>query len=150
MRLAAILLITFFAAVSPAFAVADTDGDGVPDGAGDANGSDAFPDDPTRHADADADGVAEPGDNCPGLANPTQVDTDHDGLGDACDPDIDGDGFANASDALPYDPAEHADADGDGVGDNADPDDDNDGVPDTSDNCRTAANPSQANYDGDT
>jgi hypothetical protein len=42
------------------------------------------------------------------------------------------------------------DADADRLGDESqDPDDDNDGVPDTADNCPLAANPSQANLDGD-
>ncbi|HUF49393.1 MAG TPA: thrombospondin type 3 repeat-containing protein [Longimicrobiales bacterium] len=41
-------------------------------------------------------------------------------MGDACDPDIDGDGVPNDADAFPLDPTESADSDGDGVGDNAD------------------------------
>ena len=35
--------------------------------------------------DEDADGLAAAEDNCPGVANPDQTDTDNDGLGDACD-----------------------------------------------------------------
>jgi syndecan 4 len=35
--------------------------------------------------DIEGDGVCEPGDNCPGTANPDQADTDGDGFGDACD-----------------------------------------------------------------
>jgi cysteine-rich repeat protein len=36
--------------------------------------------------DRDADGTCDPRDHCPDVADPTQADTDHDGLGDACDP----------------------------------------------------------------
>jgi len=36
--------------------------------------------------DTDGDGIADPSDNCPLVANPTQADRDGDGLGDACDP----------------------------------------------------------------
>lgn len=35
--------------------------------------------------DSDSDGVANLRDNCPGDANPSQVDFDGDGLGDGCD-----------------------------------------------------------------
>ena len=58
-------------------------------------------------ADADADGVPDAVDNCPRIANPDQRNTDADntkeylsgadGLGDACDDDIDGDGYANSA-----------------------------------------------------
>jgi hypothetical protein len=37
-------------------------------------------------ADSDGDGFADCVDNCAAVANPDQADTDHDGLGDACDP----------------------------------------------------------------
>jgi len=50
----------------------------------------------------------------------TAPDMDCDELVDAIDPDIDGDGVANASDAFPTNPLEWADTDGDGVGNNAD------------------------------
>lgn len=39
----------------------------------------------TPAADADGDGVLDPTDNCPSLANPDQADHDGDGVGDPCD-----------------------------------------------------------------
>jgi hypothetical protein len=42
--------------------------------------------------DRDGDGVIDPADNCPTVANPDQSDRDGDGLGDSCDP------FPNDSD----------------------------------------------------
>jgi hypothetical protein len=54
-----------------------------------------------HYDDTDRDGVLDDFDNCKGVANPDQQDTDHDGLGDACDPDIDGDGVPNAQDRCP-------------------------------------------------
>ena len=38
-----------------------------------------------RPADLDNDGVPDTEDNCPGLSNTPQTDTDGDGAGDACD-----------------------------------------------------------------
>jgi hypothetical protein len=101
--------------------------------------------------DADLDGVANAGDNCPNDANAAQADADNDGVGDVCDAfpndpsettDSDGDGVGDNADAFPDDPTEWADTDGDGVGDNADAfpndpaettDSDGDGVGDNAD-----------------
>jgi rhodanese-related sulfurtransferase len=37
--------------------------------------------------DSDSDGLNDDLDNCPGTYNPSQTDSDHDGKGNACDPD---------------------------------------------------------------
>ncbi len=47
--------------------------------------------------------------------------------GDNSDSDVDGDGYLNADDALPFNSTEWNDIDGDGIGDNADTDVDGDG-----------------------
>ncbi len=60
-------------------------------------------------------------------------DTDDDTIPDDSDPDIDGDGEPNATDAFPLDSAESSDLDNDGIGDVEDLDDDGDGVPDLQD-----------------
>ncbi len=43
--------------------------------------------------DTDSDGTPDCNDNCPNTANPGQEDTDGDSIGNACDDDIDGDGY---------------------------------------------------------
>jgi hypothetical protein len=55
-----------------------------------------------RCADRDDDGICDRWDNCPDSANPSQVDFDLDGLGDACDPDDDNDGDPDRTDPSPY------------------------------------------------
>ncbi|NLI81823.1 MAG: hypothetical protein GX443_09070 [Deltaproteobacteria bacterium] len=111
--------------------IPDTDKDGIKDpydncpsvkNAGQGNGDgDAFgdvcdpcPTDPLN--DADKDGVCGNADNCPGDYNPkvaswvnkygtaytnTQPDFDNDASGDACDPDIDGDGYYRVGTTYP-------------------------------------------------
>jgi hypothetical protein len=106
----------------------DTDGDGVPDSA------DVFPSDPKESKDTDADNIGDNTDNCLTVANTEQLDQDLDGIGDACDEDIDGDGVLNSNDALPLDATETLDTDNDTIGDNAD-------------NCPQIANTDQTNTD---
>lgn len=60
---------------------------------------------PGRERDRDRDGVVDSRDNCPDAYNPDQADLDLDGMGDACDPDLDGDGFLNPLDCSVSDPA---------------------------------------------
>jgi len=51
--------------------------------------------------DKDSDGVVDTEDNCVSVANPNQLDTDHDGIGNDCDADDDGDGVVDINDPWP-------------------------------------------------
>jgi hypothetical protein len=117
--------------------------------------------------DADRDGVKDDVDNCLNVANPDQLDTDQDGAGDRCDPDIDNDGLVNEEDNCPLlaNP-DQLDSDAEAMGDACDScprdprnDVDTDGICaglgysnpmfGDNDNCPEAYNPNQADQDGD-
>lgn len=87
--------------------------------------------------DEDHDTIADVGDTCPFVPNTDQVDTDADGVGDACVADADGDGLQDQDEVLidmDGNPIDHSlDSDNDGDPNATDADDDNDGVPDVAD-----------------
>ncbi|MBN1415732.1 MAG: FG-GAP repeat protein [Bacteroidales bacterium] len=149
----------------------DSDGDGM----GDA--CDPCTRDGLNDADGDGycdnEGFLQPKtgdkDNCPAVSNPDQVDSDQDGLGDACDNcdfadnpdqhDGDNDGAGDACDNCPeMSNSTQSDRDGDDVGDICDncpdtPNDqtnsDGDGLGDACDNCDLVNNPDQHDRDND-
>ena len=67
--------------------------------------------------DGDADGVIDSLDNCPTVSNASQLNTDADGQGDACDTDDDNDGLTDSEEAIVGTNSLLADTDGDGLTD---------------------------------
>lgn len=102
--------------------------------------------------DLDGDLVVNADDNCPTTSNGTQINTDGDAQGDACDADDDNDGVLDAAPdncRIVANP-DQLDSDGDGFGDLCPPvDSDGDGVLDLSDNCVDVPNPGQEDLDLD-
>lgn len=119
--------------------------------------------------DTDLDGIPDPSDNCPAIANVDQADFDQDNIGDVCDSDDDCDSVDDGVDNCPLtlnstDPICPADgdqtnSDGDLFGNVCDncantanddqADGDLDTIGDACDNCPTEANTDQADADGD-
>ena len=99
--------------VSVEFYTLDSDGDG-------------WLDETEAMCGPDLDGDGYPDGTDPNDPNDFPTDTDGDGICDAQDPDIDGDGVDNGLDDSPMDENVSADMDGDGIPDASDPDMDND------------------------
>ena len=67
----------------------DSDSDGIFDYL------DEFPNNSAESSDTDGDGVGDNTDNCISISNVSQLDSDSDKLGDACDADDDNDGYTD-------------------------------------------------------
>ena len=88
--------------------------------------------------------------NCNGMVDEGEQDTDQDGDADCVDDDDDDDTIFDFADNCPKVPnPNQKDADDDGLGNVCDDDDDNDGYPDVADNCPFVKNTNQANNDDD-
>ncbi len=136
----------------------DDDDDGIADDDDDcplsANAGRACDDDALSN-DLDGDGIDDSVDNCRPRPNVGQLDTDGNGVGNACSGlvgvagDRDGDGLLDENDPCPGVPDDgRGDGDGDGLGDACDSDIDGDGVLNGDDVCVEVVD-DQLDGDGD-
>jgi len=101
-------------------------------------------------SDSDGDGVVDSVDNCISQRNTSQLNSDDDVFGNACDIDDDNDLVPDELDNCPLnDNLNQLNNDDDDLGDACDSDDDNDSIADTVDNCPLNDNLSQLNNDDD-
>lgn len=146
----------------------DTDGDGIGNACDDcpqfananANGTQAACPDTSLINDDDMDGVLNYADNCRTIANPQQLDSDGDRLGNVCDncPNQ-ASNLGNGMQLTMCDTASTSDQDGDGINAESDncpttanmnqADGDGDGIGNVCDNCMAVANPQQQDTDDD-
>lgn len=164
----------------------DSDADGMGDACDDDADNDGISNTPDNcplvsnpdQIDSDPEGSDKKGDacdNCPTVPNSNQEDTDNDGIGDACDNDIDNDKILNHMDNCPKTAnTDQRDSDRDGLGDACDNcpdvpnvdqidtdsdlvgdacdsniDRDQDGIQDSLDNCPDVPNSDQHDADAD-
>ena len=99
--------------------------------------------------DIDNDGIPDNADNCPTVFNPTQLDSNSNGIGDACDTTIDCVPWSACDDGDPLTVADKFDDTCTCAGDFVGFDFDNDGILDFTDNCVFIFNPGQEDADGD-
>jgi hypothetical protein len=128
---------------------ADTDGSGIGDACNSAIDPDGTPDTGDEYPERDPDGdeYELSLDNCPNVSNPSQLDADGNGIGNACNDafDSDGDEWENRNDNCPNvpNPDQTPSPTIAGLGDACDEDSDGDLILDGNDNCPLVPNNDQ-------